>query len=94
MEEKAVFVSKMRNCSARILFTNAFLVVGAVAESAASDTSNIQPDTTTQLSVEEPGLSSGQKHAWHEMLYGGLGILAVFVVFIYLLYRKSRKQNK
>ncbi len=53
---------------------------------------SIQP-TVTDNSDKSSSLSAGQKKAWHKLLYGGLGILAVFTFFILLLLRKSRKKE-
>jgi hypothetical protein len=69
----------------------------AEASTAASNTStlektSIQP-TPVHNSDEDSSLSEGQKKAWHKLLYGGLGILAVFTFFILLLLRKSRKKD-
>jgi Tol biopolymer transport system component len=49
--------------------------------------------TSANNSDTDSNLSAGQKKAWHKLLYGGLGILAVFAFFILLLLRKSRKKD-
>lgn len=57
-----------------------------------SEKKSIQ-STPAHNSDEDSSLSTGQKKAWHKLLYGGLGILAVFTFFILLLLRKSRKKE-
>jgi Fe2+ transport system protein B len=54
----------------------------------------IQQVAVTKTTPSENKLSPGQKQAWHKMLYGGIGILAVFILFILFLLFKSRKRKK
>ncbi len=77
---------------------------GKETESDSVETSNTSSNTQSleeasiqsipaQKSDNDSSLSTGQKKAWHKLLYGGLGILAVFTFFILLLLRKSRKKE-
>lgn len=77
---------------------------GKETESDSVETSNTSSNTQSleETSIQsspaqkpdnDSSLSTGQKKAWHKLLYGGLGILAVFTFFILLLLRKSRKKE-
>ncbi len=62
-------------------------------ETSIDASSEIIQSAVTKTTLNENKLSPGQKQAWHKMLYGGIGILAVFILFILFLLFKSRKRK-
>lgn len=57
-----------------------------------SDSAIVIEDKSSNT-LDDKSLNPGQKQAWHKLLYGGLGILAVFTFFILFLYLRSKKRK-
>jgi hypothetical protein len=99
-EQKANFIARLNNMNNQAEITNAALQT-EIADTAAEKENENQPEESEiKKPVEEitplnePELTEGQKQAWHKLLYGGIGILAVFIYFILHLYLRSRKQKR